>query len=127
MGMLQKIHTGLVLLIGGSVFLGGLWFVGTVFFGTRTPQATPASVVSPRREAPTPSSGNGRQEWLGATPESRRSEVARILRNCETKFSTDYYVRQLDDFYSAPSTAGVRLYEALALIGAGVGDEWKCS
>jgi hypothetical protein len=69
--------------------------------------------------------------WNKSSNSSKLEEMRRVLgniesRGCKVTYSANYYVRQLDDFYSTTATLGIELSKAIGLIATGAGEDWDC-
>jgi len=70
-------------------------------------------------------------DWNSAPQSIKLAEIQRVLgnvkrRGCTVRFSPQYYVKQLDDFYSDPAGQNVSFPNALGLIAMAAGEEWNC-
>ena len=70
-------------------------------------------------------------DWNAAPTANKLKEMTRILgyiksNGCVVKFPPEYYVRQLNDFYTTSATVRIKLPDAVGLIATGVGENWDC-
>lgn len=68
-------------------------------------------------------------DWRSMSNSVKEAQISRVLSNIRArghsvKLPPSYYVRQLDDFYSSPSSRDIEIPQALALIATAAGEKW---